>query len=158
MFLPSNGIVNLPLVIRSARLESYLVYNVVFQLKQWIGKRKQKNYSKSEHIHQHHTLLTPLKALTHWGWVTHRCVSKLAIIGSDNGACRLVGLSHYLNQCWNIVYWISRNKLQWNFKRNSRVFMHENPFQNVVWKMASIFFSLGLIALRDDETLFWTCS
>ena len=24
-------------------------------------------------------------ALTHWGWVTHMCVSKLTIIGSDNG-------------------------------------------------------------------------
>ena len=23
--------------------------------------------------------------LTHWGWVTHICVSKLTIIGSDNG-------------------------------------------------------------------------
>ena len=24
-------------------------------------------------------------SLTHWGWVTHICVSKLTIIGSDNG-------------------------------------------------------------------------
>ena len=23
--------------------------------------------------------------LTHWGWVTHICVRKLATIGSDNG-------------------------------------------------------------------------
>ena len=23
--------------------------------------------------------------LTHWGWVTHICISKLTIIGSDNG-------------------------------------------------------------------------
>ena len=23
--------------------------------------------------------------LTHWGWVTHICVGKLTIIGSDNG-------------------------------------------------------------------------
>ena len=23
--------------------------------------------------------------LTHWGWVTHMCISKLFIIGSDNG-------------------------------------------------------------------------
>ena len=26
-----------------------------------------------------------LPALTHWDWVTHTCVSKLTIIGSDNG-------------------------------------------------------------------------
>ena len=25
------------------------------------------------------------KCLTHWGWVTHICISKLTIIGSDNG-------------------------------------------------------------------------
>ena len=28
---------------------------------------------------------TLLSALTHWGWVTHICVSKLTLIGSDNG-------------------------------------------------------------------------
>ena len=26
-----------------------------------------------------------LDMLTHWGWVTHICVGKLTIIGSDNG-------------------------------------------------------------------------
>ena len=46
--------------------------------------------------------------------------------------------SHYLNQCWNIVNWIPRNKLQWNFDRNSYIFHQENPFENVVWKMAAI--------------------
>ena len=28
--------------------------------------------------------------------------------------------SHYLNQCWNIVNLTPRDKLQWNFNRNSR--------------------------------------
>ena len=35
-------------------------------------------------------------------------------------ACRLVGVKPYLNQCRNIV------------------FIHENPFQSVVWKIAAI--------------------
>ena len=75
--------------------------------------------------------------LTHWGRVTHICVSKLTIIGSDNG------LSpgrhhHYLNQCWNIVNSNLTNKLQWNLKRNSCIFIHENGFENVVCEMASI--------------------
>ena len=26
-----------------------------------------------------------MSMVTHWGWVTHICVSKLTIIGSDNG-------------------------------------------------------------------------
>ena len=46
--------------------------------------------------------------------------------------------SHYLNQCWNIVHWTLRNKLQWNLNRNSYIFIHENAFENVVWKMAAI--------------------
>ena len=36
--------------------------------------------------------------LTHWGRVTHICVSKLTIIGSDNGL-----LPGHLKQCWNAV-------------------------------------------------------
>ena len=52
---------------------------------------------------------------------------------------QIVGLSlHYLNQCWNIVNWTLRNKLQWNLKQNSYIFIEENAFENVVWKMAAI--------------------
>ena len=32
-----------------------------------------------------HAYITSVAELTHWGWVTHICVSKLTIIGSDNG-------------------------------------------------------------------------
>ena len=47
--------------------------------------------------------------------------------------------SHYLNQCWcGIVNWTPRNKLQWNRNRNSYIFIQENAFQIVVWKMAAI--------------------
>ena len=30
-------------------------------------------------------IMTLSRALNHWGWVTHICVSRLTIIGSDNG-------------------------------------------------------------------------
>ena len=46
--------------------------------------------------------------------------------------------SHYLNQCWNIINWTLRNKLQGNFNRNSCIFIQENAFENVVWKIAAI--------------------
>ena len=46
--------------------------------------------------------------------------------------------SHYLNQCWIIVNWALRNKLQWNLNRNSYIFIQENAFENVVCEMASI--------------------
>ena len=67
-----------------------------------------------------------LHVLTHWGRVTHICVNKLAIIGSDN-------------QCWNIVNWTLGNKLQRNLNRKLNIFIQENAFENVVWKMAAIF-------------------
>ena len=46
--------------------------------------------------------------------------------------------SHYLNQCWNILIWIHRNKLQWNINRNSNIFIQDIAFENVVWKMSTI--------------------
>ena len=46
--------------------------------------------------------------------------------------------SHYLNQRWNIVNWTLGNKLQWNFNRNSNIFIEENTFENVVCEMASL--------------------
>ena len=81
-------------------------------------------------------------SLTHWGRVTQICVSKL-IIGSDNGLSpgRSVAWpvpSHYLNQCWNTVNWTLGNKQQWNLHQNSYLFIQENAFENVVWKMAAI--------------------
>ena len=47
--------------------------------------------------------------------------------------------SHYLNQCWDIVNWTLRNKFEWNFNRNSYLFIRENEFQNVVRKMTDTF-------------------
>ena len=72
---------------------------------------------------------------THWGRVTHICVNKLSILGSDNG---LAPTRHYLKQCWIIFNCTLRNKLQWNFNRNSNIFIHENAFESVVCEMAFI--------------------
>ena len=44
---------------------------------------------------------------------------------------------HYLNQCWDIVSWTLRNKLQWNLNHNLYIFIQENAFQNVIWKMVA---------------------
>ena len=46
--------------------------------------------------------------------------------------------SHYLNQCWTIVNWTLGNKLPWNLNRDFWIFIQENTFENVVWKMAAI--------------------
>ena len=34
-----------------------------------------------------------------------------------------------MNQCWNIVNWTLRNKLQWHLNRNSCIFIQENAFE-----------------------------
>ena len=48
------------------------------------------------------------------------------LIGSDNWSVP----NHYLDQCWNIVDWNLRNKLQWNCMGNSRVFIWKWPLRN----------------------------
>ena len=68
--------------------------------------------------------------LTHWGRVTHICVSKITIIGPDNGSTP--------SRRWNFVNLNLRNKLKWNFNRNQYIFVQENAFEYVVWKTAAI--------------------
>ena len=72
--------------------------------------------------------------LIYLGRVTHICFSKLTTIGSDNGLLP----SYYMNQCWKIVNWTLRNKLQWNLNQNSYIFIQENAFENFVWQMVAI--------------------
>ena len=33
------------------------------------------------------------------------------------------------------------NKLQWNFIQNMKLFIHENAYENIIYKMAAIYFS-----------------
>ena len=73
---------------------------------------------------------------THWGRVTHICVSKLTISDSDNG------LSPGRRQA---IIWINAGILSIpsqrtsvKFKSRFNIFIQENPFENVVWKMAAI--------------------
>ena len=46
--------------------------------------------------------------------------------------------SHYLNQCWVIINWTLRKKLQWNFNQNANPFIHENAYENIVCEKAAI--------------------
>ena len=46
--------------------------------------------------------------------------------------------SHDLNQCWNIVNWTFRNKLQWTLNWNLYIFIKKNALENVTCKMAAI--------------------
>ena len=88
--------------------------------------------------------------LTHWGRVTHKCVSKLSICRSDNGSSPCPSPSHFPNQCWNIVNWNHRNKLQWIHDRNLHIFIHENAFENV-WKLRLLSLDLNALIWPNNE-------
>ena len=68
----------------------------------------------------------------------HPCVSELSQHWFRWWLVAWSAPSHYLNQCWNIVDYTLRNKLQWKSIKNTRVFIHENVFENVVCEMATI--------------------
>ena len=63
-------------------------------------------------------------------WPNHQCFRKWFVAWS--------GPSHYLKQCRNIIKWTLRKIIQLNFNRNSYIFIQENAFVNVVWKMSAI--------------------
>ena len=65
-----------------------------------------------------------------------KSISFFAIRGTSAG--HWLAPNHYLNQCWNIVNWTLRNKLQWKFNWNTNIFIHENTIESVVCEMAAI--------------------
>ena len=73
-----------------------------------------------------HHATTTCCVLTRWDRLTHICVSKLTALGSDNG------LSPVWRQAiiWTNagILWIGP-KLQWNFNRNSFIFVQENALK-----------------------------
>ena len=93
------------------------------------GRNPSLGACKKPHAAQH---------LTHWGRVTHICISKLTIIGSDNG------LSPGQRQA---IIWTNAGTLlirsfginfSENFNRNLCIFIQENAFENVVSKLTAI--------------------
>ena len=76
--------------------------------------------------------------LTHLPLVLHLCVSESNQQWFTQWLVAYSAPSHYLNQCWVIVNWTIRNKLRWNLNRNTKLFIHENALENVVWKMVVI--------------------
>ena len=52
-------------------------------------------------------------------------------------ACRLVGVKPLSKPMQEYIILNLRNKLQWNLKRNSYIFIQENAFENVICEMAA---------------------
>ena len=57
--------------------------------------------------------------LTHWVHVTQICVSELGHLWFRSCLVASAAPSHNLNQCWYIVNWTLRNKLQRNCNQNT---------------------------------------
>ena len=93
--------------------------------------------------------------LTHWGQVTHKCVSKLTIIGSDNG------LSPGRRQAiiWTNDGILLIGPLATNVSviliENSYIFFQENAFENIVWKMAAICLGLNVVNWLEKSPKIW---
>ena len=64
-----------------------IAYEITYPFSDFSGAaiKLQKGHIISSHILQGMWLLNCMLRLTHWGRVTHICVGKLTIIGSDNG-------------------------------------------------------------------------
>ena len=77
------------------------------------------------------------KALTHWGRVTHICVSDLNSIGSDNGLSPGRHQAIIWTNAGILLIW----PLERNFSENSiesNIFIHKNAIESVVCEMAFI--------------------
>ena len=63
---------------------------------------------------------------------------KLTIIGSDNGLARGRRQAIIWTNADLLLSGPFGNKFQWNFIENSKLFIQENAFENVVCEMAAI--------------------
>ena len=72
---------------------------------------------------------------THWGRLTHICVSKTHKHWFRQWLVVWPAPSHYLNQCWNIGNLTPGNKLQQNLNENLYIFTQANGFENGVRKI-----------------------
>ena len=92
---------------------------------------------------------------TPWGWVTHICIGKLTIIGSDNGLSHGRLPSHYLKQYWNIYLYIYiLNGLLGRYLSEILIGVQMFSFKEMHLKMSSVKwhpFCLGLNMLTANR-------
>ena len=72
------------------------------------------------------------------GRVTHICVGKQTIIVSDNGLSPGRRQAIIWTNAGILLIGPLGKNIQWNFHRNSNIFIHENAFENDVREMAAI--------------------
>ena len=80
----------------------------------------------------------PLQASHYLPLVPHICVSESGQHWFREWLDAYSAPSHYLNQCWVTVNWNLRNKLQWNFDQNTKLLIHKNASEDIVYEKAVI--------------------
>ena len=85
--------------VRSMFCSNYVAYPMI-SCSHWLSCTWFLQLQDINDVKLYHLMLKIICFLTHCGRVVHICISKLSIIGSDNG---FVPFSHYLDQCGNIV-------------------------------------------------------
>ena len=79
-----------------------------------------------------------LLLLTHRPLMPHICISESVQHWFRKWLVAYSVPSHYLNQYWFIVNWTPRNKHQWSFNQNTKLFIHQNASENLACEMAAI--------------------
>ena len=100
--------------------------------------RIQVHYKVYDHSHYVISISNTVscRSLTPWGWVTHICISKLTIIGSDNGLPP--GQRQAIVRTNAGILLIGH--LGTNFNQHWYIFIQENVLENKIWKMVAILF------------------
>ena len=112
-------------------------------------------YPLRTHSRERSLALSHWFGLTHWGWVTHICVSKLTIISSDNG------LSPGRHQAiiWTNAGILLIGPLRTNFSEISieiyAVSIKKMHLKMLSWKWRP--FCLCLNVLKDCCRILWLC-
>ena len=91
--------------------------------------------------------LVAVWTLTHCSLVTHICF-KLGHQWLRKWHVFCLVSSHSLNQCWLIVNWTHRNKIQWTFDPNTNIFFEEKGFKMLLTKCEPFWSDLGLLTLE----------
>ena len=86
--------------------------------------------------------------------MTHLCVGT---IGSDTGLSPDRGQAIIWTNAGLIVIWIRRNKLQWNFHRNSYIFFQRNVFEKVYGKTVAILSRPQCVKTCCYQYSLWRC-
>ena len=91
--------------------------------------------------------------LTHWGRVTHMCVSRLTTIGSYNGLSPDRRQAIIWNNAGILLVGPLGTKLQWKLYKKSYICIQENAFGNLVREMAAILSRLQYVKRIESSEL-----